>query len=403
MNILVINAGSSSLKYQLFQMETRTVLVKGVCGRIGISGEISHTTHDGRRYADTPDFPTHTEALLKVIELLTDSKYGVIQTLDEISAVGHRVAQGAEFFSESVIVTDEVIQKITDLSELAPLHNPANVLGIRACQKVLKEGTPQTVVFDTAFHQAMPPKAFLFGIPYEYYQKYHIRKYGFHGTSHRYVSGRAAELIGKPVSELKMVTCHLGNGSSITAVDGGKSLDTTMGFTPLDGLLMGTRSGAVDPSAVTYLMEKESLTPHEMSELLNKKSGYLGISGVGSDDRDLRAAAESGNERAQITLEIQAYQIKKYIGSYAAAMGGLDAIIFTGGIGEHSAQLRRKVCSNMELFGISLDEAKNKEQNAQEAKISDSSSAVDIWIIPTDEELRIAQDTERLVAESTRS
>lgn len=397
MNILVINAGSSSLKYQLIQMETHTVLAKGTCGRIGISGEISHKTNDGRCYEDTPDFPSHTEALLKVIELLTDEKYGVIKNLDEISAVGHRAVQGAEFFTKSTLVTDEVVRVMDDLSELAPLHNPANILGIKACRKLLKEGTPQAVVFDTAFHQTMPPKAFLYGIPYEYYQKYHIRKYGFHGTSHRYVSGRVAELMGKPASELKIVTCHLGNGSSIAAVDHGKSIDTTMGFTPLDGLLMGTRSGAVDPSAVTYIMEKESLTPHEMSELLNKKSGYLGVSGVGSDDRDLQAAANSGNERAEITLEIQSYQIKKYIGAYAAAMGGLDAIVFTGGIGEHSNRLRSSVCADMKFLGISLDEEENKNKNAQEAKISDASSAVDVWIVPTDEELMIAKDTECLV------
>lgn len=399
MNILVINAGSSSLKYQLIEMENRLVLAKGVCGRIGIGGEISHKTHDGRRYDDTPDFPTHTEALMKVIELLTDKDYGVIKSLDEISAVGHRAVHGGEAFSESVIITDEVVQTISDLSELAPLHNPANVLGIKACQKVLKKGTPQVAVFDTAFHQTMQPKAYLYGLPYEYYEKYHIRKYGFHGTSHRYVSARVAKLMDKPVSELKIVTCHMGNGSSISAVDGGKSIEVTLGFTPLEGLLMGTRSGSVDPSAVTYLMEKESLSPSEMNEILNKKSGYLGLSGVSSDDRDLRKAAEEGNERAKITLEIQAYQVKKFIGSYAAAMGGLDAVVFTGGIGEHSEGLRSSVCKNMSLFGIELDEDINKEKNAQEAKISTDSSSVEVWIVPTDEELMIALDTERLVNE----
>lgn len=397
MNILVVNAGSSSLKYQLFDMDSHTVLAKGLCGRIGISGEISHRTHDGRRFEDTPDFPTHTEALEKVIELLTDSEYGVIKDLSEIAAVGHRMVQGAEDYSESVLITEDVIQTMTDVSELAPLHNPANILGYRACQRVLKEGTPQVAVFDTAFHQTMPEKAYLFGIPYEYYEKYHVRKYGFHGTSHRYVSARVAELMGKPLSELKLVTCHLGNGSSITAIDGGKSVDTTMGFTPLDGLMMGTRSGAIDPSIVTYIMEKESLTPDEMNNLLNKKSGYLGVSGVSSDDRDLRAAADEGNRRAQITLDIQAYQIKKYIGAFAAAMGGLDTVVFTGGIGEHSEQLRSQVCDNMSLFGIVLDEEKNVSENAKEVKISAPTSSVEVWIVPTDEELMIAQDTERIV------
>ncbi|WP_270738966.1 acetate/propionate family kinase [Massilioclostridium coli] len=397
MKILVSNAGSSSLKYQLINMDDGQVIAKGVCGRIGIGGEISHKTFDGRKFESDCDFPTHTEAFQKVVELLISKEYGVIQSMDEISAVGHRVVQGAEYFSESVLITPEVIDVIRKVSDLAPLHNPAHILAIQACEKVLDPSTPQVAVFDTAFHQTMPPKAFLYGVPYEYYEKYNIRKYGFHGTSHRFVSNRLAALLGKDIKDLKIITCHLGNGSSITAIDGGKSVDTTMGFTPLDGLLMGTRSGAVDPSVVTYIMEKENLTPAQMSDLLNKKSGYLGVSGVSSDDRDLKAAAEEGNKRAQITREIQSYQIKKYIGSYAAAMGGVDAIVFTGGIGEHNAELRYNVCSDMEFMGIVIDAAKNEEMNAKEAKVSAENSKVQVWVIPTNEELLIAQDTEKIV------
>lgn len=397
MKILVSNAGSSSLKYQLINMDDGQVIAKGVCGRIGIGGEISHKTFDGRKFESDCDFPTHTEAFQKVVELLISKEYGVIQSMDEISAVGHRVVQGAEYFSESVLITPEVIDVIRKVSDLAPLHNPAHILAIQACEKVLDPSTPQVAVFDTAFHQTMPPKAFLYGVPYEYYEKYNIRKYGFHGTSHRFVSNRLAALLGKDIKNLKIITCHLGNGSSITAIDGGKSVDTTMGFTPLDGLLMGTRSGAVDPSVVTYIIEKENLTPAQMSDLLNKKSGYLGVSGVSSDDRDLKAAAEEGNKRAQITREIQSYQIKKYIGSYAAAMGGVDAIVFTGGIGEHNAELRYNVCSDMEFMGIAIDADKNEEMNAKEAKVSAENSKVQVWVIPTNEELLIAQDTEKIV------
>ena len=397
MKILVSNAGSSSLKYQLINMDDGQVIAKGVCGRIGIGGEISHKTFDGRKFESDCDFPTHTEAFQKVVELLISKEYGVIQSMDEISAVGHRVVQGAEYFSESVLITPEVIDVIRKVSDLAPLHNPAHILAIQACEKVLDPSTPQVAVFDTAFHQTMPPKAFLYGVPYEYYEKYNIRKFGFHGTSHRFVSNRLAALLGKDIKDLKIITCHLGNGSSITAIDGGKSVDTTMGFTPLDGLLMGTRSGAVDPSVVTYIMEKENLTPAQMSDLLNKKSGYLGVSGVSSDDRDLKAAAEEGNKRAQITKEIQSYQIKQYIGSYAAAMGGVDAIVFTGGIGEHNAELRYNVCSDMEFMGIAIDADKNEEMNAKEAKVSAENSKVQVWVIPTNEELLIAQDTEKIV------
>lgn len=398
MKILVSNAGSSSLKYQLIDMANEQVLAKGVCGRIGIGGEIQHKTADGRAFNEECSFPTHTEAFQKVVSLLTSSEYGVIGEMSEISAVGHRVVQGAEYFAESVLITDRVIEIIEEVSDLAPLHNPAHILAINACRAVLAPGTPQVAVFDTAFHQTMPKKAYLYGIPYEYYEKYNIRKYGFHGTSHRFVSARLAKLVGRPLEQLKVITCHMGNGSSITAVDGGKSVDTTMGFTPLDGLLMGTRSGSVDPSVVTYIMEKEGLTPARMNDVLNKQSGYLGLSGVSSDDRDLRAAANSGNERAQVTVEMQSYQVKKYIGAYAAAMGGVDAVVFTGGIGEHSKLLRRSVCAEMEFLGIRLDEEKNVACNGSEAMISAADSKVGVWIIPTNEEFLIAQDTMRIIS-----
>ncbi len=399
MKILVLNAGSSSLKYQLLDMENEEVMAKGVCGRIGIDGEIEHKRADGKRYEEKCNFPTHTEAFVKVTELLMSPQYGVIQKMDEIAAVGHRLVQGGEEFATSTLITPEVLKSVEKYCELAPLHNPAGLSAVRACEKVIAPGTPQVGVFDTAFHQSMPPKAYLYGLPYEYYQEMGIRKYGFHGTSHRYVSKRAAQLMGRPAEELKIVTCHLGNGSSIAAVSGGKSVDTTMGFTPLDGLLMGTRSGSVDPSAITYIMEKKKMTPAQMDNLLNKQSGYLGLSGIGSDDRDLHTAADQGNKRAQVTLQIQSYQIKKYIGSFAAAMGGIDAVVFTGGIGEHSKDVRRDVCKNMEFMGIELDEGKNKESSAVEAEISKPSSKVRVYIIPTNEELMIARDTQRIVQE----
>lgn len=399
MKILVLNAGSSSLKYQLLDMENEEVMAKGVCGRIGIDGEIEHKRADGKRYEEKCNFPTHTEAFVKVTELLMSPQYGVIQKMDEIAAVGHRLVQGGEEFATSTLITPEVLKSVEKYCELAPLHNPAGLSAVKACEKVIAPGTPQVGVFDTAFHQSMPPKAYLYGLPYEYYQEMGIRKYGFHGTSHRFVSERAAQLMGRPAEELKIVTCHLGNGSSIAAVSGGKSVDTTMGFTPLDGLLMGTRSGSVDPSAITYIMEKKKMTPAQMDNLLNKQSGYLGLSGIGSDDRDLHTAADQGNKRAQVTLQIQSYQIKKYIGSFAAAMGGIDAVVFTGGIGEHSKDVRRDVCKNMEFMGIELDEGKNEESSAVEAEISKPSSKVRVYIIPTNEELMIARDTQRIVQE----
>jgi len=397
MKILVINAGSSSLKYQLIDMTNEHVIAKGNCDRIGIDGCITHKPADGRVYTENADFKTHTEAFEKLIEVLTTGEYAVLESLSEISAVGHRIVQGAEYFSESVLATEAVIQKIEDISDLAPLHNPAHVQAIRACKSVLDESIPQVVVFDTAFHQTMPKKAYMFGVPYEYYEKYNVRRYGFHGTSHRFVSAKLAKDLGKDIKDLKIITCHLGNGSSITAINNGECVDTSMGFTPLDGILMGTRSGSVDPSVILYIMENENLTPSQMNDILNKKSGYLGISGITSDDRDLRKAAAEGNKRAKLAGEMQRYHIKKYIGAYAAAMGGLDALVFTGGIGENSASLREEVCDYMQFLGIELDNDKNYMCNAQEIEISMPYSKVKVWIIPTDEELLIARDTKEIV------
>ncbi|MGN1108358.1 MAG: acetate/propionate family kinase [Oscillospiraceae bacterium] len=398
MKILVINAGSSSLKYQLINMEDESVIAKGNCDRIGIDGHIKHTTFDGRVIDTDCTFPTHTEAFEKLVEVLTSGEGKVIDSMSEISAVGHRIVQGAEIFSKTTLATDEVIQQIDDLSELAPVHNHPHALALRACKKVIPETTPQVVVFDTAFHQTMPEKAFMFGMPYECYEKYHVRKYGFHGTSHRFVTQALADALGKPISELKIVSCHLGNGSSITAVDGGKSVDTSMGFTPLDGVIMGTRSGCVDPSAVTFIENKKHLSPSEMSDYLNKQSGFLGISGISSDNRDITAAAEHGDKKAKLAGEMLRYEIKKYIGSYAAVMNGLDAVIFTGGIGENSDDLRADVCRDMEFFGIKLDEAANAGLRGKLQRISAPDSKVEVWVVPTNEELLIARDTRDLVA-----
>ena len=397
MKILVINAGSSSLKYQLIDMDDESVLAKGNCERIGIGGLITHCKADGTKFSEEVDFPTHTEAFEKLIEVLTTGDTKVVESMDEIGAVGHRIVQGAEYFYESVLVTDEVLDKIEEISELAPLHNPAHVLAIRASQKAFGKDKPMVVVFDTAFHHSMPPKAYMFGTPYEAYEKYNVRRYGFHGTSHRFVTARYGKITGKDVSKLKLVTCHIGNGSSITAVDGGKSVDTSMGFTPLDGIIMGTRSGCVDASAVLYIMEKEGFTPHEMSEYLNKKSGYLGISKLSSDDRDLRKAADEGNELAKLAGDMQRYGVKKYIGAYAAAMGGIDAIIFTGGIGEHSSYLRNDACGGLEFMGAKIDREKNNANCGEEQMISAPDSKVEIWVIPTNEELLIARDTLEIV------
>ncbi len=398
MLILVVNAGSSSLKYQLIDMDNESVLAKGNCDRIGIDGHVSHKTGDGRTFDADCNFPTHTEAFEKLVEVLTTGDAAVIKSMDEISAVGHRIVQGAEVFSETTLVTDEVIDKIDGLSELAPVHNHPHALALRACKKVIPASCPQVVVFDTAFHQTMPEKAYMFGLPYECYERLHVRKYGFHGTSHRFVSAALAEAMGKDIKDLKIVSCHLGNGSSITAIEGGKSIDTTMGFTPLDGVIMGTRSGAVDPSAVEFVQKKLGLTADQMSDYLNKKSGFLGISGISSDNRDIAAAAAKGDKRAILAGEMLRYEIKKYIGSFTAVMNGLDAVIFTGGIGENAPEVRADVCANMDYLGIKLDASKNDGLRGKLCKISADDSKVEVWVVPTNEELLIARDTLALIS-----
>ncbi|HIT58350.1 MAG TPA: acetate kinase [Candidatus Faeciplasma pullistercoris] len=401
--VLVVNAGSSSLKYQLLDMDDESVIAKGNCDRIGIGGHVSHKIPaTGYDYEADCDFPTHTEAFEKLVEVLTTGDGKVIDSMSEISAVGHRIVQGAEIFDKACMVTDEVIDQIDGLSELAPVHNHPHALALRACTKVLPKGTPQVVVFDTAFHQTMPPKAYLFGLPYEDYKEYHVRRYGFHGTSHRFVSHSLADAMGKDIKDLKIVSCHLGNGSSITAVNGGKSVDTSMGFTPLDGIIMGTRCGAVDPSAVTFVMAKHGFDAHQMSEYMNKKSGFLGLSGVSSDNRDICAAAEQGNERAKLTSDILQYQIKRYIGAYAAIMNGIDAVLFTGGIGENSWEVREAVCADMSYFGIEIDRELNKTVKGKLMKISTPSSKVEVWVVPTNEELLIARDTLAVIAENAK-
>ena len=399
MKILVINAGSSSLKYQLINMEDESVIAKGNCDRIGIDGHIKHTTFDGRTVEADCKFPTHTEAFEKLVEVLTTGEGKVIDSMSEISAVGHRIVQGAEVFSKTTLVTDEVIQQIDDLAELAPVHNHPHALALRACKKVIPATTPQVVVFDTAFHSTMPEKAFMYGLPYECYEKLHVRKYGFHGTSHRFVSQALADAMGKDIKDLKIVSCHLGNGSSITAIEGGKSIDTSMGFTPLDGVIMGTRCGSVDPSAVTFVANKLGLTPNEMSDYMNKKSGFLGISGISSDNRDITSAAEHGDHKAQLAGEMLRYEIKKFIGSYAAVMNGLDAVIFTGGIGEHDAIARAKICHHMDWLGIRIDTEKNKHPVGDVCEITAWGAKVRTLVIATDEELMIARDTKEVIEE----
>lgn len=397
MKVLVINAGSSSLKYQLIDMTDEKILAKGNCERIGIGGHIIHKTSDGKVFEKDAEFPTHAEAFETLKDVLTSGDTKVIDSLSEIDAVGHRVVHGGEKFAQSVLITEDMLNVVDGLSELAPLHNPANVTAIKACQKALGESVPQVAVFDTAFHQTMPEKAFVYAIPYEYYEQDGIRRYGFHGTSHRFVSKRCAELMGKPAESLKIITCHLGNGSSITAVDGGKSVDTSMGFTPLAGVVMGTRCGDIDASIIPYIAEKHNLSLNQVSDILNKKSGYLGISGITSDDRDLRAAADSGNKRAELAGVMMRYSIKKYVGAYAAAMGGIDAIVFTGGIGENSVDMRQEVCDSMDFMGIKIDDEKNKSLTGTEADITAEGARVRAFIIPTDEELTIARDTKEVL------
>jgi len=395
MNILVINAGSSSLKYQLIEMTNETVIAKGLCERIGIDGRIIHSAHDGREYREDCPFPTHTEAFEKVVYALVESEAAVIGHMSEINAVGHRIVQGAEVFSKTTRVTDEVIDKIDELRELAPVHNHAHALALRACKKVIPESVPQAVVFDTAFHQTIPDFAYIYGLPYECYEKYNVRKYGFHGTSHRYVTMTLAQKLGRRLKDMKIVSCHLGNGSSITAVDDGISVDTSMGFTPLDGVLMGTRCGAVDPSAVTYIQKKLGLSPSETDDYMNKKSGLLGVGGF-ADNREIMAAIDKGDERALLAASILRYGIKKYIGAYAAIMNGLDAVIFTGGIGENAIEVRRDVCVDMEFLGIDFDAEKNKNSRGKFEKITREGSKTEVWVVPTNEELLIARDTKEL-------
>lgn len=397
MKIFVVNAGSSSLKYQLIDMDNEQVLAKGLCERIGVTGAISHKTADGREYSAETPMPTHSEAFEAVVYALTKSDAKVIDSFDEISAIGHRIVQGGSIFPNSCLVTPDVIDKIEKLGALAPLHNPAHVLAIRACIKTFGDKIPQVVVFDTSFHQTMPPKAYMYPLPYEYYEKYGVRKYGAHGTSHRFVSDRVAAIEGKPKKDLKIITCHLGNGCSITAIKDGVCVDTSMGFTPLDGFMMGTRSGTLDPSALTYIAEKEHLSPEDVNTICNKKSGMLGISGISNDNRDICAAAEAGNKRAQLAIEMQRYEILKFVGSYIAAMNGVDAIVFTGGIGENDPELRKSVCDNLSFVGVEIDDAQNKLRG-KEVKISTDNSRVNVYVIPTNEELAIARDTLAIIS-----
>ena len=379
-------------------MDNEKMIAKGNCERIGVDGKIGGSTADGRKFEYEVPFENHTKAFLEVKKVLTEGDAKVIDDLSEIAAVGHRIVQGGALFNESVLVTNEVIKGIESLCDLAPLHNPAHIQGIRACVDVFGKELPQVVVFDNAFHSTMPPEAYMFPIPYEYYEKYQVRRYGFHGTSHRFVSARCAEVMGKDIKDLKIVTCHLGNGSSITAVKGGKCVDTSMGLTPLDGFIMGTRCGAVDPSAITFRQEKEGWSPAQTSEILNKKSGILGVSGISSDDRDVTAAENEGNERAHLARSIMKYQVRKVIGSYVAAMDGVDAIVFTGGIGENTTDLRADVCKNLTYLGVALDEAANEVmRRGKEGEISLPSSKVRVFVLPTNEELVIARDTKAIV------
>ena len=397
MKILVINCGSSSLKYQLIDMSNNGVLAQGLVERIGIDGILTQKVDGREKYVVETDLKDHQIAIDLVLKTLIDEKQGVIKSMDEISAVGHRVVHGGEKYSESVLVTDEVLESLQELIKLAPLHNPANIIGIKACQ-ALMPNTPMVAVFHTAFHQTMPQKAFMYPVPYEYYEEDHIRRYGFHGTSHKYVSGEVAKWMNKDISDLKIITCHLGNGVSVTAVNGGKSIDTTMGFTPLDGIIMGSRSGSIDPAIVTFLQKEKGYSADEVNDILNKKSGVLGVSGIGTDFRDIRAAAEKNNERALLTMDIYGYQIKKQIGAYAAAMGGLDAVVFTAGIGEHAPEVRIRALTNMEFLGIDIDSAKNDNQNIGDGmEISTPDSKVKLYVIPTNEELMIAEETLGLI------
>ena len=396
MNILVINCGSSSLKFQLINSESEGVLAQGLCERIGIDGKLTYQPEGGEKTTSDKAMPTHTEAIQFVIDALTDEKTGVVKSLDEINAVGHRVVHGGEKFASSVVIDDEVLKAIEECNDLAPLHNPANLIGINACRELMP-GVPMVAVFDTAFHQTMPSKAYMYGLPYEYYEKYKVRRYGFHGTSHSFVSKRVAELVGKAYDETKTIVCHLGNGASICAVENGKSVDTSMGLTPLEGLVMGTRSGDIDPAIMEFLAKKENLDIAGLMNVLNKKSGVYGLSNnLSSDFRDLSEAAADGNEIAELALDVFAYRVAKYVGSYTAAMNGVDNIVFTAGIGENSAIVRTMVCKYLGYLGIEIDEELNGKRG-QEIIISTPESKVKVLVVPTNEELAIARETVALV------
>ncbi len=397
MKILVINSGSSSIKYQLFDMDKEIVMAKGGIQRIGIDNSfLKHETYEGKETRIDRDIPDHAAGIKLLIDVLLDEEYGVISDIDEIDAVGHRVLHGGEKFTESVIINDEVEKTIEEYCDLGPLHNPHNLTGIRVCKKLLP-GKPQVAVFDTSFHTTMPPKAYLYALPYEYYEKYKVKRYGFHGTSHRYVSRRCAQLMNRPYEELKIISCHLGNGASIAAVANGKCVDTSMGLTPLEGLVMGTRCGDIDPAIIKFIMEKEGISIEEMDKIMNKKSGLLGISGISNDSRDVSEAAKNGNKRAQLALELFDYRVVKYIGAYVAAMGGVDAIVFTAGIGENQWETRDNIIEQLGFLGIKLDKEANKVRG-EEKEISTPDSTVKVFVIPTNEELMIARDTMALIS-----
>ena len=397
MKILVLNCGSSSIKYALYNMDDKRVMTSGGAERVGLDGAfVKVKLANGEKKQIMHDMPEHTEGVKFIFSLLTDPEIGVIKSLKEIDAVGHRMVHGGEKFAQSVVITPEVIKAFQEVSDLAPLHNPANLKGIRAVEELMP-GLPQVGVFDTAFHQTMPQYSYMYALPYEVYEKYGVRRYGFHGTSHRYVSARVCEFLGVDYTKQRIITCHIGNGGSLAAVKNGKCMDTTMGLTPLEGIMMGTRSGDVDGGAVTFLQKKLGLNPDQMSDLLNKKSGVAGISGVGSDMRDLEAAVAAGNERAKLASDMYNYKIKKYVGAFAAAMGGVDIIVFTAGVGENQASMRAEVCRDMEYMGVKVDEALNETIRGKEAVISTPDSKVKVVVIPTDEELMIASDTAALV------
>ena len=395
MKVLVINCGSSSLKYQLIDSDSEAVIAKGLCERIGIDGKLTHQTIGKDKYEKVVAIPEHNTAVKYVLDALLDKENGAIASLSEIDAVGHRIVHGGEKFANSVVITDDVMAAIEECNDLAPLHNPANLIGIRARQAHMP-GVPMVAVFDTAFHQTMPDKAYTYAIPYEYYEKYKIRRYGFHGTSHSFVSKRLAELVGKDIKDTKMIICHLGNGASITAVDGGKSVDTSMGLTPLAGLPMGTRSGDIDPAILEFIAGKEGKSVQEITTILNKESGVSGLSGVSSDFRDLDNGMKNGNDRCRLALDVFCYSVKKYIGAYAAAMGGLDAIAFTAGIGENNSYVRKMSTTGLGFMGIDIDDDKNAVRG-EEIKISTGNSHIQVWVIPTNEELAIARETVELV------